>query len=213
MIKVLTVASHTNVKGLYDLQYSLEKNGWDYEFIITPWKGFGTKLIETYNYLKLHPEIDRFIFVDAYDVIALGTPDEFEEKLTTPDDMVLTLEKACWPDGSLAGEYPEAPYEWKYINSGTYYSPSKLFIDLIEEFTPEYSSDDQLWLTKAYLRSNKGKTMDYNCRLFQAYSFIADDDFAYENNRLVNLKTNNTPVFVHGNGRTDLTPILRLLGL
>jgi hypothetical protein len=210
-MKLLTVATDVSNKKLYDLMTSADKFGWNLEIIVTEWKGFGTKLIETYNYLQKNPQITEFIFVDAYDVIALSTPKEVIEKIKDRTKMLISVEKNCWPKSELASQYPKTDSEWKYINSGSYYSPSKLFIDMIEANPPLYIDDDQLYFSLEWLKNQSIALLDYDCEVFQAYSFIADDDFGYENKRLQNLKTKSQPVLIHSNGKTDDTKILDLL--
>jgi hypothetical protein len=210
-MKLLTVATDIANDKLFDLISSADKFGWNLEVIVTEWKGFGTKLIETYNHLQKNPHIKEFIFVDAYDVVALSSPQEVLEKIKDRTKMLISVEKNCWPKSELASQYPKTDSEWKYINSGSYYSPSKLFIDMIESYPPLYIDDDQLYLTNEFLNNPDDKVLDYDCEVFQAYSFIADDDFGYENKRLQNLKTKSQPVLIHSNGRTDNTKILDLL--
>lgn len=210
-MKLLTVATDVFNKKLFDLMSSSDKFGWNLEVIVAEWRGFGTKLIETYNYLKKNPHIIEFIFVDAYDVVALSSPQEAIEKIKDRTKMLISVEKNCWPDSSLASKYPKTDSEWKYINSGSYYSPSKLFIDMIEANPPLYIDDDQLWMTNRFLNTPDDKVLDYDCEVFQAYSFISDDDFGYENKRLQNLKTKSQPVLIHSNGKTDDTKVLDLL--
>jgi hypothetical protein len=210
-MKLLTVATDVSNKKLYDLMASADKFGWNLEIIVTEWKGFGTKLIETYNHLKKNPQITEFIFVDAYDVIALSTPQEVIEKIKDRTKMLISVEKNCWPKSELASQYPKTDSEWKYINSGSYYSPSKLFIDMVEANPPLYIDDDQLYFSLEWLKNQSIALLDYDCEVFQAYSFIADDDFGYENKRLQNLKTKSQPVLIHSNGKTDDTKILDLL--
>jgi hypothetical protein len=82
---------------------------------------------------------------------------------------------------------------------------------MFEKNPPPYTDDDQLWLTKTFLANQDKVLLDYNCDIFQCYSFIADDDFTYNNSRLQNLKTNTEPILVHSNGRTDNSKILELL--
>ena len=210
-MKLLTLATDAANKKLLDLIASSDKFGWNLEVIVAEWRGFGTKLIETYNYLKKNPRITEFIFVDAYDVVALSSPQEAIEKIKDITKMLISVEKNCWPDSSLASKYPKTDSEWKYINSGSYYSPSKLFIDMIEANPPLYIDDDQLWMTNQFLNNPNDKVLDYDCEVFQAYSFISDDDFGYENKRLQNLKTKSQPVLIHSNGKTDDTKVLDLL--
>jgi hypothetical protein len=187
-MKLLTLATDVANKKLLDLIASSDKFGWNLEVIVAEWGGFGTKLIETYNYLKKNPHITEFIFVDAYDVVALSSPQEAIEKIKDRTKMLISVEKNCWPNSSLASKYPKTDSEWKYINSGSYYSPSKLFIDMIEANPPLYIDDDQLWMTNRFLNNPNDKVLDYDCEVFQAYSFISDDDFGYENKRATEFK-------------------------
>ena len=210
---VITVADSLENPGLEQLATSTEKFGWNLVVINAPWRGFGTKLIETYNYLKTNPDLKNFVFVDAYDVVALSDPNEFSMFVDSfKDKMVVSCEKACWPDSSLVELYPESNSEWKYINSGTYYAPSELFIEIFDSSPAKHYEDDQLWLTNRYLSAFKNSIMlDDGCILFQCYSHIADDDFEYDYGRLKNLKTKTFPIFIHGNGRTDMSKIKELL--
>jgi len=210
-MKLITVATSLGNDGLNQLYNSAKKNGWDIEVIEAEWRGFGTKLIETYNYLLRNPDVKDFMFVDAYDVVALSTPQEVIEKIKDRSKMLVSVEKNCWPDSKLSTEYPDTDSEWKYINSGTYYAPRDVFMELIEKNPPLYSDDDQLWMTNEFLNHKNSFVLDYSCQVFQCYSFISEDDFGYENKRLQNLKTKSEPVFIHGNGKTDLTKIIDLL--
>lgn len=210
-MKLITVASHLEVKGLDDLVRSAQKFGWDIEVIHVPWRGFGTKLIETYNYFKQNPDVKELIFVDAYDVLILSTPKEVIEKIQDRSKMLVSVEKACYPDSDLASKYPETKYEWKYVNSGTYYAPREVFMELFEKDKPEYATDDQRWMTKRFLENRDKINLDYDCEVFQCYSFIADDDFAYYDQRVFNLKTVSMPIFLHGNGKTNMDKVLELL--
>ena len=212
-MKLVTVASHLDVKGLENLISSAQKFGWDIEVILSEWKGFGTKLIEVANYFDNNPDVKELIFVDAYDVIALSTPQEVIEKIKDRTKMLVSVEKGCWPDSSLAIHYPEVDTDWKYINSGTYYAPRGAFMDMIEKNPPLYSSDDQLWLTIEFLHEPSKFVLDYGCEVFQCYSFIAEDDFEYKDGRVHNLKTNSKGVLFHGNGRTDMSKVLNLIDL
>jgi hypothetical protein len=212
---IITVTNNPNHPGVERLTKSAEKFGWELYVIDAQWKGFGTKLIETYNFLINNPQIESFVFVDAHDVVVIGSPGEFNSELEfyyIRSSIIVSCEKACWPVAELAAAYPsEDVGEWKYINSGLYCSTSDSFIKLFESSPPSYEDDDQEWFTRSYLRNDYHIIRDFNCILFQSYSHIADDDFGYENNRLQNLKTLTQPIFIHGNGRTDMTLIDQLL--
>ena len=194
------------------LIYSLEKNGWDYEIIETEWKGFGTKLISVYNYLKEHYEVDYFIFVDAFDVICLGKPDEFVSKMHRMNAMMMGMERGLWPPilQPFKDHYNTSESGFDFVNSGMYYAPSKLFIEIFEKYKPFYEIDDQFWLNMVWLM---GEDFDYygdgEQKIFNNYSFIKEGEYTYNNNRVqIN---GNEPIFIHGNGRSDMTKILELI--
>ncbi len=200
-IKLLTVYTDPTVPGLDKLKKSLDKHGWEYEFIQAPaWRGFGTKLITVYNYL-LNSDIDAFFFADAYDVVALGTMEEALSKLDTTR-ITFSAEKNCWPDKSLEKYYePLSESGFSYLNSGLYFAPKQLFLNLFGVDEPIYESDDQLWATKHYLfNENSNIILDTEQAVFNSHSFIADGEYQYINGRVeVN---GERPVLVHSNART-----------
>lgn len=202
MLKVITVT--TDLEATKPLINSLEKNGWQWHAIETTWRGFGTKIIETYNYLKEHPEVDEFIFCDAFDVLVLGGPQEFKEKLGAYNLlMICSAERGCWPVPSLNSQYKfKEEGGFNYLNSGLYYAPSEVFIKLFEQTPPDFESDDQLYLTEQYLfHADKHPiVLDQKQVFFNSHSFIAEGDYTYENNRVQIL--GNQPLFIHSNGRT-----------
>lgn len=210
-MKLLTFASRLDDLGLDNLIKSSEKFGWNIEIIYGEWRGFGTKLIEVYNFFYKNPDVREIIFIDAYDVIALSTPKEVKEKIKDRSKMLVSVEKGCWPQSDLASKYPETISEWKYINSGTYYAPRALFMELIEKNPPLYSDDDQLWMTNMFLNNKDKFILDYNCEVFQCHSFVSEDDYEYKDKRVFNLKTKSKPVLIHFNGKSDNTKVLELL--
>ena len=203
MIKVITVTSQPErAKPLTD---SLTKFGWDWVMAEVEWRGFGTKLIATYDYLKKHPEITDFIFADAHDVVALAGPDEFGRKVRVTDTMILSTERGLWPPTLIPfrSKYSEFEHGFNYINSGLYYSRAQEFIELYEKYTPFYEIDDQIWLNLCFLfldERNYNIRPDYNQEIFNSHSFIRDQEYEYENGRSYNTITKSSGVFLHGNG-------------
>lgn len=225
--KLITVCS--DAKLAEPLILSAHKHGWDTRPILTDWRGFGTKLLETRRYLLEHPEITHFFFADAYDVIVLGGMEEALSKLPH-DRITFSCEKACWPDASLERFYePVEQGKWNYLNSGCYFAPRELFLALFDYDMPAYATDDQLWATNQYLfNESSGIVLDRDCKVFQSYSFIEEGEFNHRhaiydeaNNtiikegagvkRLLNLKTDTEPVFIHGNGKTNMDKVIELL--
>lgn len=213
-VKLITVCTNPIDAGLQQLKKSLDKHNWDYEVLIAPeWKGFGTKLITVYNYLK-NSDVDAIFFCDAYDCVALGTMDEALLKIATNyglDKIVCNSEKGCWPDGELERYYPQIyTHGFNYLNSGAYFTTKDNFIKLFEHDIPEYYTDDQLWMSHNYLfNENSNIVLDNSQIIFNCHSFIAPNEYTYENNRMQILE--NQSVLVHFNGRSPRTEVDNLI--
>lgn len=214
-IPIITVCS--DASAATTLIRSAEKKGWTIHVIETTWRGFGTKLIETYNYLKEHPEIEEFVFCDAYDVVCFGNEEEFVMKkglldLPLYDGLIISAERGLWPSDleEHRDKYLKTQNRYDYINSGLYYAKSSEFIKVFELYPPDYSTDDQRWFHQLYLNKNIPMRIDSDCILFQSYSFIDEGEYSYIG-RPCNDKTETYAPFYHGNGKTNMDKIIELL--
>lgn len=213
MLKLITVT--TDLQQTQPLIRSAQKNGWDIEVLQTVWQGFGTKLMEVYNYLVSNPDVTEFVFADAFDVVVLGTPEEFEKKRKpkfgdTP--IVFSAEKGCWPVPDLSEKYPPTESNFKYLNSGLYYCKVGCFLKIFLDAQPKYEDDDQLYFTTRHLSriymeghgplpvNIYGSRLDHNQLLFNSHSFIDENEYTYDNGRVQVM--GNEPIFIHFNGRT-----------
>jgi hypothetical protein len=213
---LITVCSRTDEYGYEMLKKSVDKFNWPFYCLKTEWKGFGTKLITTYQFLKSDEanDITHFFFCDAYDVVVLGTMDEAISKIEDKSKIVVGAERGLWPPDLQVhdSKFEHFDHGFNYVNSGLYFAPKEVFIGYFEVNKPEYSTDDQKWLTETYLnQKNDNIVLDNNCNVFQNYSFLKDNDYDYGFTRLINKNTDTQPVFVHGNGRTDLTKVYELI--
>ncbi len=177
------------------LRQSLELNGWNYHFIRSEWRGFGTKLIRLKEYLET-TDIDRFVFVDGYDVICLGNPSEMPETC-------IGTEINCWPDADKASLFPQTETHYKYPNSGCYTMEKDLFIKLFNDTPPNFQDDDQRWMTDMALKYSI--KLDYNRELVQNTCGMLPSCGSMQDNRFIT-DIGTKPIFIHGNGKGDLTP-------
>lgn len=201
MFKLITTAS--DVPPTQTLVKSLLLNGWDYELLIHDWVGFGDKILKTYSYLKNNPHINYFIYCDAYDVIAIDSMANTLKRIRNKDKIIVSAERNCWPDPDRAINYPETKSPWKYVNSGCYFGNAEMFKKMVEENPIQQHTDDQRWFTDQFL---KGLVeLDSNCNIFQSIAFGQESDFELKGNKLINTITKTKPVFIHGNGRTDMS--------
>ena len=203
IMKAISVASREVETQI--LEKSLAKFGWDYKIIICEWKGFGTKIIELYKYLKTLEGHTHFVFTDAYDTCVMGSPDEI--KIKDFDGIILSAEKNCWPDVNLIGKYPIVDNDWKFVNSGGIMGSIQTFIKIYESDIPNYDSDDQRWWTKQFLK-HPNIHLDSDCEIFQSIAFANQTDFGWQYpNRIYNNITHTFPIFIHGNAKTDMTQV------
>lgn len=207
-MKVILSLDNPNHQGWLKLEESLKRHGWDYQPIVKEWKGFGTKIIGLYEYL-VNSYDDDFIYLDAYDNYCIAGPDEFEYKHKTGTGIIISAEKGCYPDIQNMGKFPTVPHEWKYLNSGQIYGRRDVFMNLFEQNPVRFEDDDQRWYTERYLERRSSISLDY-CNIFQSVAFEVEGDFTLTYNRLYNNKTHTFPMFIHGNGKTDMTKFYAL---
>ena len=202
MIKLITTTS--DIRKCANLKRSLDFFGWDYHFIEHTWKGFGDKILETYKYLKAHPEVTAFFYSDAWDTFCLGTMEQALDWVTPNAGILFSSEKACYPHPNKASKYPEGRTQWKYLNGGGWFANSQLFIKMVESNMPDHSTNDQEWFTDCFLSQPVDIFLDYNCTVFQTAAFAALGELIVEGQRVKNTVTNTYPIFIHGNGHTPI---------
>jgi len=201
-MKVIVSLDNPNHAGWLKFEKSLKQHGWSYHPIVREWKGFGTKIIGLYEYL-CSTDIDDFIYLDAYDNYCIASPHEFKfKKKDLP--MIVSSEKGCYPDTHKMGMFPVVDHEWKFLNSGQIYGNKEHFINVYNTNPPRFEDDDQRWYTERFLAMPDKIGLDY-CNIFQSVAFEVEGDFTLTYNRLYNNKTHTFPMFIHGNGKTDMS--------
>ena len=206
-MKVIVSLDNPNHAGWLKFEESLKQHGWAYHPILREWKGFGTKIIGLYEYL-CSTDIDEFIYLDAYDNYCIASPHEFKFK-KKDFAMIVSSEKGCYPDTYKMGMFPVVKHEWKFLNSGQIYGTKEQFINVYNTNPPRYEDDDQRWYTERFLAMPDKIGLDY-CNIFQSVAFEVEGDFTLTYNRLYNNKTHTFPMFIHGNGKTDMTKFYQL---
>lgn len=192
-LKVLTVAT-SECHGLTMLKKSLDRAGMDYTVLGLgdTWRGFGTKIILTRDYLRTLQGYTHFIFVDAYDTLFL------KPVHAVPDHILFSAEKNCWPDAGAP--YPPSDKVFRYLNSGAYSAPIKEWLELVDQHPVSYGDDDQRYFTKLYLETG-GITLDTQCAIFQSYAFTDGNDLTILPDRIINNHSKTEPAIIHFNGK------------
>lgn len=217
--KFITTASDIKHPGWLQLKRSLDHFGWPSVCIHHEWRGFGGKILETYKYLTETEEgrhIDFFFYSDSYDSFCLGPMHEALEKVGKQVPffrVTFSTEKACYPHSEYANEFPNPGHQWRYLNGGGWYCMRSAFLKMVERSVPDVTVNDQAWFQQQYINNNERKQISLEAKpdVFQTIGFEHPDDFAYRQGRLINLETLTKPIFIHGNGKTPLSHIYKLI--
>lgn len=203
-IEILTLASAGHHPGLDRLKRSAARHGWPLTVITAPWRGWGTKVHAVADHAR-QSEADIIFYIDGYDSIFVRQyPGNIW--ITSTDYGYLSAEKNCWPDASLAAQYPlDYQSPWRFVNAGQWTMPRKTFLRMVEEHPIRFSDDDQLWHTHRYLSNNYGLFLDSGSEIFQSVAFHTPGEFGEQNGQFINLVTGTRPFVLHGNGGTDMT--------
>jgi hypothetical protein len=161
--------------------------------------GGGMKVNLLKDYLKtLVNDDDVILFTDSYDVVFNDTPEELLKRWEKKGKgLLFTAEKTCWPDTNLEGDYPDSPYDYKYLNSGGFVGTVGDLKVLTETMCKD-SDDDQLYYTLKFL-NNEGIKLDYTIDIFQTLNSSFDDVQVIEG-KVFNKVTKTNPIVIHANG-------------
>lgn len=217
-MKLITTITDYNHPGWVQLKRSLDHFGWDYDVIFGNYQAYGSKMINAYEYAKNSTE-DYLFIVDGYDVFILDTMinagANIYEINKNLDCIVFNTEKACWPYSQWSYLYPEVKSDWKYLNGGACFVNRLMFIKMFEENPIQHRDNDQVNLAKIYLTKGEKYNMklDTDCKVFQSIAFESNDDFLMDNRDpiFLNTKTQSYPPIIHGNGKTNMENIYKLI--
>tara|TARA_R110002074_G_scaffold57157_2_gene140739 strand:- start:4099 stop:5850 length:1752 start_codon:yes stop_codon:yes gene_type:complete len=162
-------------------------------------QGGGQKINLVRNHLESLHDGDVVLFVDGYDVIINDTLHTILERYEDMGaDIIFAAEKNCWPDVTMASEFPLSTL-YRYLNSGAYIGKVGALKEFLNEAVPN-DSDDQLWVQKRFLSSDWQSTASANLD-YEGYIFQCDDDIEIINGQLSNGMC--CPCIYHGNGGDD----------
>lgn len=205
-LKLLTTSDNTEHPGWLKLKASLDKYGYDYEHILHPFS-FGHQLPVILNWCNNHSgDYTHICYVDCFDNIALGGPEEVIRKFKEIDcKMLISGEKACYPHPERANDYPLSISPWRFVNGGGWMVEINYFKELCQKENLNQDSHDQLWLMEVFLKNQGFIQVDKFCQIFQTIAFSYKEEWTKGYGRFQNAGTKQFPVFFHGNGRTDMS--------
>ncbi|XP_034233658.1 procollagen-lysine,2-oxoglutarate 5-dioxygenase isoform X2 [Thrips palmi] len=148
------------------------------------------------------------MFTDAFDVIILDSADRIIKQFRNFDArIVFSAEGFCWPDETLASQYPTVARGKRFLNSGGFIGYAPELYKLVTAKEVKDTDDDQLYYTNMFLdpemRKQLNIKLDHRSTLFQNLNgALADVELRLEaeNSYIKNTAYATVPLVVHGNG-------------
>ncbi|XP_053246171.1 procollagen-lysine,2-oxoglutarate 5-dioxygenase 2 isoform X2 [Podarcis raffonei] len=176
--------------------------------------GGGQKVRLLKSALELYADQEDLVvmYVDCYDVIFAGGPEELLKKFQQANHkVVFAADGLIWPDKRLADKYPVVRSGKRYLNAGGFIGYSPAVNSIVKQWNLQDNDDDQLFYTKIYIdqlkREHINITLDHKCNIFQTLNGAVDEvllKFEDGRARVRNSLYDTLPVTLHGNGPTKL---------
>eukprot|EP00076_Gallus_gallus_P048825 XP_422695.5 procollagen-lysine,2-oxoglutarate 5-dioxygenase 2 isoform X2 [Gallus gallus] len=152
------------------------------------------------------------MFVECYDVIFAGGPEELLKKFQeTNHKVVFAADGLIWPDKRLADKYPVVRSGKRFLNSGGFIGYAPYINRIVQQWNLQDNDDDQLFYTKIYVdplaRERLNITLDHKCAIFQTLNGAVDEvhlNFEEGKVRARNSVYETLPITVLGNGPTKI---------
>ena len=190
----------TSIMDAFHVPYTL------YEY--SEWHSHADKITTAYRATQELTDASHLLFLDAYDVLVLGTPEAIlEQFVTLKHPWVCAAEINLWPPHSFhPSDYGDTfTTPWRYLNSGVYLAERTYLAACLERWgIPEEAPSDQAWYAEHYLQDTGSILLDTQCTLFQC---LISSWWAFEVSpgRLYNNYTRTHPLILHDNGGARLT--------
>ncbi len=154
-----------------------------------------------------HPK-DQFVFIDAFDYLFVGDPDELQALLDRQSLLFSTdADDIPWPYSHYAKFYDKRRprlSKWCWINGSGPAGSGEAISEAIRYGQLHYEWDergtDQTFWSNVYL-DGYGE-LDQACDLTQSLYHCTNVDLAVQDSRLFNLQTKSKPQFIHASGRS-----------
>ncbi|XP_044886896.1 procollagen-lysine,2-oxoglutarate 5-dioxygenase 2 isoform X1 [Mauremys mutica] len=152
------------------------------------------------------------MFIECYDVIFAGGPEEMLKKFQQANHkVVFAADGLIWPDKRLADKYPVVRSGKRFLNSGGFIGYAPYINQMVQQWNLQDNDDDQLFYTKIYIdplqRARINITLDHKCRIFQTLNGAVDEvllKFEEGRARARNSVYETLPITLHGNGPTKI---------
>ncbi|KAF1765200.1 hypothetical protein GCK72_005152 [Caenorhabditis remanei] len=151
------------------------------------------------------------MFVDAYDVVFNADATTILRKFFehySEKRLLFGAEPFCWPDQTLAPDYPIVEFGKRFLNSGLFMGYGPEVYKILKLKPVEDKDDDQLYYTMIYLddklRKELKMDLDSMSKIFQNLNGVIEDvELQFKDDgtpEAYNAAYNTKPLIIHGNG-------------
>ena len=159
--------------------------------------GGGMKVNVLRRHLERIPENDIVLFVDAYDVFFGDSLENIVSRYFEMDSaIVFSAESVCWPNESLASQFPEVSLGYRFLNSGGFIGRCGALRELLASSEIGDDDDDQLFYQLIYLSEQFDIRLDSEAYIFQTH----DEGVTKRGVQIFNPSTRCYGCIYHGNG-------------
>ena len=230
MVKLVTVATHSDLympwlqKSCKRYNVELHILGWQQE-----WQGYGWKLKLLQDYLKTLHTNELVCCIDGYDVILVKPLDELEEYYenivkVTKKKLIIGVDRIHNSIINFITKLIFKTCKDTQLNAGTVLGRANDWLQILNDMQKKYKSfeNDQILYTDYCLRNKDVFYSDQDSVFFLTAQDPYTDILKNHDIKLLRddsrskypiLQYNGQePFFVHGNGNTSLTNLIRQLG-
>ena len=199
-MKIITYATNLEQIGyVHGLVASCKYFGLDLVTLKSEtWTSHRQKIVLLKAHLPTMDPEEVVFLADAYDVIMLQNEQQIMasyNKISKPGKIVMSADRFCAPDASLAIHFPKITTGYSYVSGGGAMGKVKDFIYILEkiieieaadrsESNRLYSWDDQYLWTKTIIQYPHLFVLDNNCEIFQTLcnKFVLEQLYIFKNN-------------------------------
>jgi hypothetical protein len=175
------------------------------------------KTLAQLKFVREHPEYTHYAFTDSYDVICAAGWNEILFKFEAhKSPIVFGTESYCWPNQDQSSVYPPTPHRCRYLNAGFWMATRDAALPFLEDISAiamRREQCDQGICVDAFLAKRHPIALDTACSLLFCMNINSPDFLDLSGVRPKTRDTGEEPCFFHGNGNSDLTPVINCLKL
>lgn len=159
----------------------------------------------------------HWLFTDSYDIICAAGWEEIIAKFEAfKSPIVFASESHPWPKVEQAALYPDTGDRCRYLNAGLWMATTEaaeMFLEDIAAIAAKREQCDQGICVDAFLQQRHPIVLDTKCSLCFCMNMNSPEFLDCTGQRPRTKDTGEEPVFFHGNGASDLTPVIQCLKL